>query len=134
MKKIWVNGTFDVLHIGHIKLLEYASTFGTVRVGLDSDNRVFEKKGHGRPYNKLKDRIEFISSIRFVNSVVSFDSDDTLINRIKEYEPDIMVIGSDYQNKKIIGIEYFKEILFYNRVENKSTTNILNYENFNNRV
>jgi cytidyltransferase-like protein len=44
MKKIWVNGTFDVLHIGHIKLLEYASTLGSVRVGIDSDNRVREKK------------------------------------------------------------------------------------------
>ena len=44
MKKIWVNGTFDVLHIGHIKLLEYASSLGVVRVGLDTDERVKLKK------------------------------------------------------------------------------------------
>ena len=78
MKKVWVNGTFDVLHIGHIKLLEYASTLGTVRVGIDSDNRVREKKGDSRPYNKIEDRMEFIRSIKFVESVVSFDSENTI--------------------------------------------------------
>ena len=100
--KVWVNGTFDILHIGHIKLLEYASTLGTVRVGIDSDNRVREKKGKGRPYNGIEDRMEFIRSIRFVDSVVSFDNDNTLIDRIKEWEPDILVIGDDYKYDKII--------------------------------
>lgn len=125
MKKVWVNGTFDIVHIGHIKLLEYASTFGTVRVGIDTDNRVREKKGEGRPYNGIEDRMEFISSIRFVDSVVSFDSDNTLIDRIKEWEPDILVIGDDYKIENIIGSELFDEIIFFNKIDGKSTTNIL---------
>jgi D-beta-D-heptose 7-phosphate kinase/D-beta-D-heptose 1-phosphate adenosyltransferase len=131
--KVWVNGTFDVLHIGHIKLLEYASTLGTLRVGIDSDNRVREKKGEGRPYNGIEDRMEFIRSIRFVDSVVSFDSDNTLIDCIKEYDPDIFVIGSDYKDKKIIGGEFSKKIVFFERIDGLSTTNILNHGNNSNR-
>ncbi len=126
--KVWVNGTFDVLHIGHIKLLEYASTFGTVRVGIDSDNRVREKKGEGRPYNGIEDRMEFMRSIRFVDSVVSFDSDDSLTDCIKEWDTEIIVIGNDYKYKTIIGSEYVDRIMFFDKVPNKSTTNILKYE------
>ncbi|NDE81741.1 MAG: D-glycero-beta-D-manno-heptose 1-phosphate adenylyltransferase, partial [Actinobacteria bacterium] len=44
-KKVWVNGAFDVLHIGHIKLLEYAKSLGSVRVGLDTDTRIKMLKG-----------------------------------------------------------------------------------------
>jgi D-beta-D-heptose 7-phosphate kinase/D-beta-D-heptose 1-phosphate adenosyltransferase len=131
--RVWVNGTFDVLHIGHIKLLEYASTLGTLRVGIDSDNRVREKKGEGRPYNGIEDRMEFIRSIRFVDSVVSFDSDNTLIDCIKEYDPDIFVIGSDYKDEKIIGGEFSKKIVFFERIDGLSTTNILNHGNNSNR-
>lgn len=133
MNKIWVNGSFDVLHIGHIKLLEYAATLGTVRVGIDSDDRVREKKGEGRPYNGIKDRMEFISSIRFVDSVVSFDSDNTLIDRIKEWEPDILVIGDDYRYHRIIGVEYVPKVMFFEKIEGISSTKILNYANNSNR-
>ena len=133
MKKVWVNGTFDVLHIGHIKLLEYASTLGTVRVGIDSDNRVREKKGEGRPYNGIEDRMEFIRSIRFVDSVVSFDNDNTLIDRIKEWGPDILVIGDDYKYDKIIGVEHVPKVMFFEKIKDKSSTSILNYGNNSNR-
>lgn len=133
MKKVWVNGTFDVLHIGHIKLLEYASTLGTVRVGIDSDSRVREKKGESRPFNGIEDRMEFIRSIRFVDSVVSFDSDDTLIHNIKEWSPDIMVIGNDYSIEDIIGEQYVPKIMFFNKIEGKSTSSILGYDSNSNR-
>lgn len=128
MKKIWVNGTFDVLHIGHIRLLEHASKIGIVRVGLDTDERVKEKKGKERPFNTLTDRIEFISSIRFVDSVVQFGSDDELIQKIKEWEPDVMVIGDDYEYHQIIGVEYIPKIEFFQKIKNISTTKILGDE------
>ena len=131
--KVWVNGTFDVLHIGHIKLLEYASTLGTLRVGIDSEHGGREKKGEGRPYNGIEDRMEFIRSIRFVDSVVSFDSDNTLIDCIKEWEPDILVIGDDYKYHKIIGVEYVPKVMFFEKIIGKSSTNILNYGNNSNR-
>lgn len=131
--KVWVNGSFDVLHIGHIRLLAHAGSLGSVRVGLDSDERIQKKKGKNRPINNLQDRMDFISSIRFVNDVVSFGSDDELISQIKEYSPDIMVIGDDYSYDSIIGIEYIPKVEFFKKIKNKSTTLILNHENISNR-
>jgi D-beta-D-heptose 7-phosphate kinase/D-beta-D-heptose 1-phosphate adenosyltransferase len=125
MNKVWVNGTFDIVHIGHIRLLEYASSFGFVRVGLDTDKRVRERKGKERPFNTLSDRMDFISSIRFVDSVVPFDSDDELINRICEWKPDVMVIGDDYQYEQIIGVDYVPKVEFFKRIKEISTTKIL---------
>jgi rfaE bifunctional protein nucleotidyltransferase chain/domain len=125
MKRVWVNGTFDILHVGHIKLLEYASSFGLVRVGIDSDERVREKKGESRPYNSLIDRVEFMKSIKFVDSVVTFTSDSELKQKIKEWQTDIMVIGNDYSKDTIIGIEYIPEVKFFDKLNGFSTTNIL---------
>lgn len=128
MKKVWVNGTFDVLHIGHIKLLEYASSFGTLRVGIDTDNRVKEKKGELRPYNTLEDRMGFMRSIRFVDSVVAFGSDEQLIEHIKQWRPDIMVIGDDYSYEEIIGREFVSKIEYFKKIEGLSTSKILGDE------
>jgi D-beta-D-heptose 7-phosphate kinase/D-beta-D-heptose 1-phosphate adenosyltransferase len=132
-KKVWVNGTFDVLHMGHIRLLEYANQFGNVKVGLDTDRRISEKKGKDRPFNNLKDRMDFIQSIRYVESVTFFDSDDELRDRIREWEPDIMVIGGEYRYKEIIGCEYVPKIEFFEKIDGYSSTKILNYENNSNR-
>ena len=128
MKKIWINGTFDVLHIGHIRLMLHGASLGTLRVGIDTDERVRSKKGLGRPFNTLDSRMEFVSAINGVDSVVSFGSDDELIERIKEWEPDIMVIGDDYKYHKIIGVEYVPKIEFFEKVEGISTTKILGDE------
>jgi cytidyltransferase-like protein len=133
MKKVWINGSFDVLHIGHIKLLEYGSSIGEVRVGVDTDRRISEKKGPNRPYNNIEDRVKFLSSIKFVQSVVTFDSDDELIEQIKEYGPDYMVIGDDYTHDMIIGVEHIPQVMFFNKIEGKSTSSILKYDNNSNR-
>jgi D-beta-D-heptose 7-phosphate kinase/D-beta-D-heptose 1-phosphate adenosyltransferase len=121
MKKIWINGTFDILHIGHIHIFKYGASLGTLRVGIDSDERIREKKGASRPYNSLYDRSEFISSIKGIDSVVSFGSDSELIDRIIEWQPDVMVIGSDYKGKEIIGAEHIKEIIYYPRTPYSTT-------------
>ena len=126
--RVWVNGAFDVLHIGHLNLLKHASTIGSVRVGIDTDDRIKELKGSNRPFNCFKNRMEFLKSLRFVDDVVGFGTEEELINQIKEYQPDVMVIGSDYKDKRIIGIEYVKEVSFFNRIPNVSTTSILEYE------
>ena len=123
--KVWINGTFDILHIGHIRLLNFAKSFGSIRVGLDTDERVREKKGIQRPFNKLEYRMEFISSIAGVDSVVSFGTDDELRNCIKEWDTDIMVIGGEYKYKEIIGLENVPSIEFFEKIEGFSTTNIL---------
>jgi D-beta-D-heptose 7-phosphate kinase/D-beta-D-heptose 1-phosphate adenosyltransferase len=127
MVKVWVNGSFDVLHIGHIKLLEYASTLGSVKVGIDTDKRIKSIKGINRPFNSLSDRVEFLRSIKYIDSVDIFDTTERLVDLIKQYQPDYMVIGSDYKDKPIVGSEYVKEIVYFDRIKDKSTTNILNY-------
>jgi len=127
MMKVWVNGSFDVVHIGHIRLLEYASTLGSVKVGIDTNERIQKLKGKDRPFNTLIDRIEFLRSIKYVNNVEVFNTDEQLTNIIKQYQPDYMIIGSDYKGKSIIGSEYIGKIIYFDRIKNKSTTEILNY-------
>jgi rfaE bifunctional protein nucleotidyltransferase chain/domain len=131
--KIWVNGTFDVMHIGHIKLLEQANKLGTVRVGLDTDERIKLKKGLNRPVNTLEDRIKFMESIKYVDSVVSFGSNEELEKCIKEWDTDVLVIGDDYKYHEIIGAHLVEKIFFFEKIEGKSTTKILKHENNSNR-
>jgi D-beta-D-heptose 7-phosphate kinase/D-beta-D-heptose 1-phosphate adenosyltransferase len=131
--KVWVNGTFDVLHIGHIKLLEYAHSFGTLRVGIDTDRRVKELKGKNRPFNNQEDRKKMLESLKFVKDVVFFDSEFELIECVKNYSPDLMIVGSDYINKIVFGSEYTKKLIFFEKIPNYSTTNILNNENISHR-
>jgi len=131
--KVWVNGTFDVLHVGHLKLLEFASSFGEVRVGIDTDKRVKELKSPDRPFNTTEDRKYFLESLKFVKDVVVFDSRQELIDLVKEYQPDYMVIGDDYKDQPVYGSEHAKQLIFFEKLPKYSTTKILNYENNSNR-
>ena len=124
MTKVVVNGTFDILHLGHLKLLEYARGFpdSYVLVLTDSDRRIKELKGNERPINNEYERSSMLFALKYVDRVEIFDTDQELIDLIKRFEPDIMVKGSDYQDKHIIGAEYCKQIKFYDRLGNYSTT------------
>jgi D-beta-D-heptose 7-phosphate kinase/D-beta-D-heptose 1-phosphate adenosyltransferase len=126
--RIWVNGAFDILHIGHIKLLKYAAAMGYLRVGIDTDDRIKELKGPTRPFNCFKDRKEMLESLRFVDEVVGFGSEQELIDQIKLYQPDVMIVGSDYRDKRVIGAEHSKNVRYFERIAEISTTAILSYE------
>jgi D-beta-D-heptose 7-phosphate kinase/D-beta-D-heptose 1-phosphate adenosyltransferase len=129
MKKVWMNGCFDVLHHAHFKMIEYASTFGDLLViGIDSDKRVKQLKGEDRPFHNEEERKYNLERIKGVSKVVIFNSEEALRELIKSYEPDIFVIGSDYMDKPIIGGNYSKSIVFFNRMEDFSTTKILTNE------
>jgi D-glycero-beta-D-manno-heptose 1-phosphate adenylyltransferase len=130
--KVFVNGTFDILHIGHLDLLNYAKSLGTyLLVAVDSDNRVTEKKGSDRPFNKIANRVALLSNLKAVDKVLVFNSDIELESIIEQYNPDIMLVGSDWKNKKVIGSEYAKELVFFDRVIDESTTKTI--ENYINR-
>ena len=124
MTQVVVNGTFDIIHLGHLELLQYARSFSNsyVLVLIDSDRRIKELKGSNRPINNEYERCSMLSAMKYVDRIEIFDSDQELIDLIKEFEPDVMVKGSDYRDRPIIGAEYCKEIKFYDRVEPYSTT------------
>jgi len=128
-KTIWLNGTFDVLHAGHIKLFREARKLagpgGKVVVGTDSDDRIRELKGPTRPINNLFDRIDFLRSIKYIDDVVAFSSEDTLIANIKRYSPDIILIGDDYKGKRVVGGEFAKEIVYFPRYGGLSSSRII---------
>jgi len=122
---IWVNGCFDVIHAGHIELLKYASELGQrVVVGLDTDERVQQSKGSTRPINTLQHRKTVMESIRYVDKVVAFGSDDALRNAIQWSKADIIVVGKEYEGR-VIGSELVKEVKYFDRLYNLSTTNIV---------
>lgn len=122
--KIIVNGTFDILHVGHIHLLDYAKSYPNsyVYVLIDSDRRIKELKGKDRPVNNEYERATLLNALKSVDRVDIFDTDQELIDYIKNYSPDLMVKGGDYRGKPIIGAEYCKDIRFYDRIEKYSTT------------
>ena len=126
MKKVWVNGCFDVLHRGHIELFKFAKSKGDfLIIGIDSDERIKSMKGDLRPFNSEEDRRFFLESIKFIDHVEIFTSDEDLEKKIFYFDPDVMVVGSDYKNKKVIGSQHAKELLFFDRIQGYSTTNIL---------
>jgi D-beta-D-heptose 7-phosphate kinase/D-beta-D-heptose 1-phosphate adenosyltransferase len=123
---IVVNGTFDILHRGHVEMLEYAKSLGNhLLVCIDTDNRVKELKGPERPINNQTDRAFMLQSLKCVDKVWFFNSKEELEFILENYKPDIMVKGSDYRDKPIVGSHLCKEIKFYELVKNYSTTKLI---------
>ena len=126
MKKVWTNGCFDILHRGHIELFRFANNLGDeLMVGLDTDSKVKKDKGEGRPVNTLEDRVFMLSAIKYIHGITYFDSASDLENVIKLYSPDVIVVGSDWKGKTVVGEQYAKEVVFFDRVGDYSTTNLL---------
>ena len=125
-KVIWTNGCFDVLHRGHIELFKYAKSLGNyLVVGIDTDERVRASKGDSRPFNNLEDRVAMLESIKYIDEIRVFDHDDELDTQVLLSDAEIMVVGSDYKNKKVIGSRHVQEVKFFDRIEGYSTTKIL---------
>ena len=120
---VFVNGTFDVLHLGHISLLNHSKSLGDkLFVGLDSDRRVSEKKGLSRPINNVYERQQMLLNLKAVDEVMIFDSDEELTMLVKQIRPGIMVVGSDWKGKPIIGSEFAKQLVYYSRINGYSST------------
>lgn len=131
-RRVIVNGTFDILHRGHIEMLNFAKSQGTyLLVAIDSDREVRELKGEQRPVNKQEDRKFALDNLKCVDAVWIFDTQEELAHICKLYKPSLMVKGSDYRGKKITGAEYCDSIKYYDLVPNYSTSKII--ENINNR-
>jgi len=126
MKTVWVNGCFDILHPGHIELFKVAKSLGDrLIVGIDEDQKVKKDKGEDRPINSLLFRKTMLESIKYIDLVLSFGSKKDLEQLIELYSPDILLVGGDWRNGEIVGKKFAKQVKFFNRVGNYSTTNII---------
>lgn len=125
-KIVWTNGCFDILHRGHIELFKYAKSLGdTLLVGVDSDFKVKQDKGEDRPFNNEEDRIELLNSIRYIDKIFLFNTPEQLDITIKNVQPQVMVIGSDWKGKKVVGESHVEELVYFDRIPKYSTSKIL---------
>lgn len=121
-KIVFTNGCFDILHVGHVKYLQIAKSFGDILiVGLNSDASVTRLKGPTRPVNLAEDRAYLLAALESVDFVVPF-GEDTPYDLIKMIEPDVLVKGGDYEGKTVIGTEFASELKLVDFVDGKSTT------------
>ena len=127
---IWTNGCFDILHKGHIELFKYAKSLGSkLYVGIDSDEKVRKDKGDGRPFNNVQDRKEVLESIKYIDGVFVFNSTQGLEDLVNIVGASKLVIGSDWKGKTVVGEQHVEEVVFFDRIEGYSTTEILEWKN-----
>ena len=123
---VFTNGCFDIVHSGHLKLLQYCKNKGDiVIVGLNSDQSVKNLKGKSRPINTASERSEFLLSLNMIDYVVIFN-DDTPYNIIKMIRPKTLVKGGDYRKETIIGSDIVDNVFIFDYLENKSSSLIIN--------
>jgi D-beta-D-heptose 7-phosphate kinase/D-beta-D-heptose 1-phosphate adenosyltransferase len=126
---VFTNGCFDILHLGHVKYLEFSRALGDVLVvGLNSDRSVRGLKGPGRPVLPQGERAQMLAALGDVSYVVIFSelSSEPLIRRVR---PDVLVKGADWKNKGVVGRAFVEsyggKVVLAPLVEGKSTTNII---------
>jgi len=127
MTTVMVNGTFDILHPGHVALLNTARSYGDyLIVAIDTDRRVKELKGDDRPINNQNDRRILLSNLKAVDIVELFDSKEELIELMQRYKPDVYVKGSDWKHDKVsTAHQYCNKVIYYDRIEEYSTTGLI---------
>ena len=130
-KIVFTNGCFDVLHAGHVYLLNAAASLAeesVLIVGLNSDDSVKRLKGNERPVNYFHDRETVIAGLFAVEAVIGFE-EDTPLELIKFIRPGILVKGGDYTPETVVGADVVQqyggkvEIIPY--LENYSTSEII---------
>jgi rfaE bifunctional protein nucleotidyltransferase chain/domain len=121
---VFTNGCFDIIHIGHIRYLREARTFGDLLVvGINSDRSVSIIKPD-RPVNSQDQRAEVLASLEMVDYVTIFD-EETPYELIKSVQPDVLVKGGDWKKEDIIGSDIAKETHSLPYIEGVSTTGII---------
>jgi len=104
-KVVFTNGTFDILHRGHVEYLASARKCGDLLiVGLNSDASIRRIKGKGRPVNEEGDRAVVLAALASVDYVCLF-GDDTPYHLIKRLQPDVLVKGADWKRGDIVGAD-----------------------------
>ena len=124
-KIVWCNGTFDILHPGHIELFKVGASLGKkLIVATDTDEKIRQDKGASKPVNNLCDRISMLQAIKYIDEVLYFGNRKELEGLIELYSPDILLLGDDWKGGDVVGRQYAKEVKFLPRL-NYSTTKII---------
>jgi len=107
---VFTNGVFDLIHPGHIELLQYAKGLGDILiVGVNDDESVIRLKGDNRPIIPIAERMEILEAIEFVDYIIPFP-EDTPLELIKKIgRIDIMVKGGDYKPHEVVGKDYVEQ-------------------------
>ncbi|MGC9364392.1 MAG: D-glycero-beta-D-manno-heptose 1-phosphate adenylyltransferase [Fidelibacterota bacterium] len=122
---VFTNGCFDLLHAGHIDLLEQAKSFGDVLiVALNTDASVRRIKGAQRPIVSENDRARLIAALQAVDWVTFFD-EETPAGILREIQPDVLVKGGDYRKEEIVGFDIVPEVKVIPLVPGQSTSEII---------
>ena len=112
------NGTFDILHPGHIQLFKVARSLGNkVIVATDTDEKIKADKGDHRPINDLCYRVAMLEAIRYIDVVHTFGSREELEGLIEMYAPDILLLGDDWRDGDVVGWEHSGEVRHLPRVD-----------------
>lgn len=124
-KIVFTNGCFDILHAGHVSVLEFARSKGDeLIVGLNGDASVRRLKGPTRPVNTQADRALVLAALESVSAVCIFEQ-DTPYELIKTVRPDVLVKGGDYKPTEIVGREFAGKVVRFALLKGRSTTNII---------
>jgi D-beta-D-heptose 7-phosphate kinase/D-beta-D-heptose 1-phosphate adenosyltransferase len=134
-KIAFTNGCFDLLHVGHIRLLEFAKSNGEILiVGLNSDDSVRRLKGPSRPVLNQSERATILSAIEQVDYIVIFD-ELTPLKLLKTVRPDTLIKGADYTKEAVVGGPYVESyggsVLLAPLIEGVSSTSIMSRINRN---
>ena len=117
MKIVFTNGTFDILHPGHIELFKVGASLGDkLIVATDTDEKIRNDKGPSKPINDLCYRMSMLQSIRYIDTVHYFNSRKELEDLIEMYSPDILLLGGDWKNGDVVGADFAKEVRHLPRV------------------
>lgn len=99
---VLTNGCFDILHVGHVRLLKEAAKHGSLIVAINTDESVTRLKGPGRPIQPAEVRGEVVDALACVDHVVFFGQ-DTPLELINYLRPNVLVKGSDHKIETIVG-------------------------------
>ena len=126
---VFTNGCFDLLHLGHVRYLKEASSFGDLLVvGVNSDTSMIQIKGEKRPVVPDTERAEIVAALVWIDYVTIFEEPDPL-KLIELIRPDVLVKGSDWQENEIIGADFVRsyggKVVRIPLIPKRSTTAII---------
>ena len=125
MKKGFTCSCFDLMHPGHIKMLQDArNQCDYFIVGLQTDPTIDRPNTKNKPIQTLEERQIMVSAVRFIDEIMIYDTEDNLYKYLRDNPPDIRILGSDYKGKDFTGKDLDIDIYYHKRDHNWSSTEL----------